>query len=390
MNTAEVIIIGAGVIGTSIAFHLAKLGCHNVMVLEKNYIGSGATEKCAGGIRQQFSTEANIRLSVESVRFFTNFEDEIGYAADFRQYGYLILATTENEMKTFRQNIKLQKKFGIDVGLLSPGEVSKLVPWLNISDVLGATFCPTDGYADPYSVVNGFAGAAKRLGVKILEDTEVIGIDLSGDRVEGVLTTVGKFNAPVVVNAAGPFAAVVGKMTGSDIPVHPVRRHILVTEPVFNGRNKTSNSWWQKLPQVIDFHNGFWFRREGPSLLFGMRNPDEPESFNTSVDWDFFTNALAPSASQRLPKLVDTGIMRAQAGLHPDTADDMAIMGRVPNIGGLFIAGGFCGHGFMHSPAAGRLMSELILGKIDSLPDAEVFGLERFQGRLNQKEKAFI
>ncbi|MFH1031190.1 MAG: FAD-binding oxidoreductase, partial [Chloroflexota bacterium] len=387
---AEVIIIGAGVIGNSIAFHLAKLGCHDVLVLEKNYIGSGATEKCAGGIRQQFSTEANIRLSVESVRFFQNFEEETGYAADFRQHGYLILATTENEMETFRQNIKLQRKFGIDVELLSPAEVSKLVPWLNVTDILGATFCRTDGYADPYSVVNGFAGAARRMGIKILEDAEVIGIDLKGNRVEGVLTTAGRFNAPIVVNAAGPYAAVVGRMTGSSIPVHPTRRHILVSEPVFSRDKQTSDIWWQKLPQVIDFHNGFWFRREGPSLLFGMRNQDEPESFSTEVDWDFFTNALAPAASHRLPKLADTGIMRAQAGLHPDTADDMAIMGRVPDIRGLYIAGGFCGHGFMHSPAAGRLMAELISGKIASLSDAEVFNLERFQGRLNQKEKAFI
>ena len=163
-----VIIIGAGVIGTSIGYHLARMGCNDVLILEKDYIGSGSTEKCAGGIRQQFSTEANIKLSIESVRFFENFEEETGQVADFRQCGYLMLATTEEDLATLEKNVVLQQQLGVEVGLLTPPEIARMVPGLNMEDVLGATFCQRDGYADPYSVVNGFASAAKRLGVKIL------------------------------------------------------------------------------------------------------------------------------------------------------------------------------------------------------------------------------
>ncbi len=376
----DVLIIGAGVVGTSIAFHLAKLGCRDVVVLEKNYIGSGSTEKCAGGIRQQFSNEGNIRLSMESVRFFERFEDETGQVADFRQNGYLILATSEDELKVFRENVELERKFGLEVELISTEEVTELVPGLNVEDVVGATFCRSDGYADPYSVVSGFASAAKRLGARIYEDVEVTGIELSGDRVKGVLTTQGRFQAPVVVDAAGAYAGIVGKMAGLDIPIHPSRRHVFITEPSFNRAN---------LPLVIDFHNGFWFRREGLSLIFGMRNPDEPEGFSIDVDWGFFTDTLADIACQRLPRLMEIGISGAKAGLHSDTPDYMAILGEAPGVAGLFLACGFSGHGFMHSPAVGRLMADLILGKVTS-PDIKLFGLDRFQHQNQQREGVFI
>lgn len=390
MNTANVIIIGAGVVGTSIAFHLAKQGCRDVVIVEKNYIGSGCTEKCAGGVRHQFSAEANIRLSIESVQFFKHFENETGHVCDFHQNGYLILATTSDEMETFHQNVTLQRKLGLEVEILTPQEVEKLVPGLNVEDVLGATFCRADGYADPYSVVTGFAAAAKERGVKIIEDTEVIGIQLRGDRVDGVLTTKGRFAAPVIVNAAGAYARAVGNLVGLDIPVSPTRRHILVTEPVVKHSMLTQNHRWLNLPLVIDFHNGFWFRREGSCLLFGMRNQNEVEGFSTSVDWDFFADVIAPTACQRLPILADIGIMRAQAGLHPDTQDGMAILGQASSVNGLYLACGFGGHGFMHSPAVGKLIAELILGKINAVPDAELFSLDRFDHHLNQDEKALI
>lgn len=387
---ADVIIIGAGVIGTSIAYHLARLGCRDVVVLEKNYIGSGSTEKCPGGIRQQFSTESNIRLSVESVRFFERFEEETGHAADFRQNGYLILATSEDELDTLRHGMALQRELGVEVDLLSPQEIREIVPGLNIDDILGASFCPTDGYADPYSVVNGFASAAKRLGVRIWEDTEVTGIESSGDRVKGVVTSHGRFGAPVVVNAAGPYAGIVGRMAGLQIPIRPSKRHIFITEPVFSRTNRAEGLNRSDLPMVIDFHNGFWFRREGLCLIFGMRNPEEPEGFSTSVDWDFLTDTLAPVACRRLPRLMDIGITRAQAGLHSDTPDRLAILGEAHALAGLFLACGFSGHGFMHSPAVGRLMAELILGKPAFIPDVKLLSIDRFDHPINRIEAAFI
>jgi sarcosine oxidase subunit beta len=375
----EVIIIGGGVIGCSIACHLAKMGCHDVTVLEKNLIGSGSTERCAGGIRQQFSTEANIKLSMESVHFFERFEEEIGHPADFRQNGYLILATTDEELETFRQNVALQRSLGVKTELVSPQEARKIVPRLNIKDVLGATYCPTDGYADPYSVVQGFASAAKRLGVKICQEAEVTGIGRTG-RAWCVTTVEGKIQSPTMIVAAGAWTGRIGSMIGVDIPVHPSRRDIFVTTPL---QEISKNA-----PMVVEFGNGFWFRREGPGLIFSMRNPDEPESFDTGVDWGFLP-IIAGVACHRLPFLKDVGVGRAQAGLYEDTPDANAIIGAVPGMEGLYLACGFSGHGFMHSPAVGRMVTELILGKSH---DSEFlpFALERFKLQAYQKERCLI
>lgn len=381
-KTAGAVIVGGGVVGCSIAYHLAKLGCQDVVILEKDSIGSGSTSKCPGGIRQQFSTEVNIKLSMGSVKFFERFEEETGYPADFCQYGYLILATTADELELSRQNVALQRKLGLEVYLLSAQEVKERVPELNVEDIVGATYCPTDGYADPYSVVQGFASAAKRLGVKIYEETQVIGIEVAGSQVRGVLTTrKGQIQAPIVVDAAGPYAAQIGKMVGLDIPIRTSRRHVFVTAPL-NTISKSS-------PMVIDFHTGFWFRREGPGLIFGMRNPNEPESFDTSVDWGWLP-VLGEVASQRLPMLSNIGIMRAQSGLHVDTPDSCAIIGDVPGVEGLYLACGFSGHGFMHSPAVGKYLAELILKGEEFSLDVSGLLLQRFKREINTAEELFI
>jgi len=379
MKTAEVVIIGGGVIGCSIAYHLAKRGCKDVVVLEKDTIGSGSTSKCAGGIRQQFSTEVNIKLSMESVRFFQNFEEETGYPADFRQQGYLMIASNDEERELFRQNVALQKKLGLEVYLLSSQEAKEMVPQLGIADVTTATFCPTDGFADPYSVVNGFASAARKLGVKIYERTEVTGIKIASGKVSSVLTNGGEIETPMVVIAAGAYTSKVGRMVGLDIPVFPHRRHVFVTEPMGEVRKDA--------PMVVDFHTGFWFRREGVSLIFGMRNLDEVESFDTTVDWGFLSK-IGEVASRRLPLLVDTGIMRAQAGLHEDTPDCSAIIGDVPGMEGLYLACGFSGHGFMHSPTVGKVVAELVLEGTTSL-DISALSTDR-SIMLCHQESSFI
>ncbi len=379
MDTSEVIIIGAGVVGCSVAYHLAKMGCQDLIVLEKNLIGSGSTERCAGGIRQQFSTQANIRLSVESVRFFERFDEEIGHPADFRQNGYLILATSEEEFETFRQNADLQRRMGVKTELLAPQEARTIVPPLNITDVVGATYCPTDGYADPYSVVHGLASAARRLGVKIHQDAEVTVVERSGGT-WCVATSKDKFQSPILVVAAGAWTGQIGKMLGVDIPVHPLRRHIFVTAPVHQVAKNA--------PMVVELHNGFWFRREGQGLIFDLRNPEEQESFDTGVDWSFLPT-VAEVASHRLPFLRDIGLARAQAGLYENTPDANAIIGKVPEVESLYLACGFSGHGFMHSPAVGRMVAELVLEK---LPVSELvpFALERFGFQACQKERCYI
>ena len=389
MRTASVLIIGAGVIGSSIAYHLVKLDCRDVVVLEKNYIGSGSTEKCAGGIRQQFSLEADIRLSTESVEFFSRFENETGHQADFRQNGYLMLATTGDDMITLQKNVELQRNLGLEVELLSPSEVLEMVPQLRPDGILGGSFCKSDGYADPYSVVNGFASAARERGVKIIEDSEVVGIDVKKDGMKEVTTTAGKYSSPVIVNTAGPYAGPVGKMIDLDIPVRPSKRHIFITETIHHTEFIESHIW-NKFPMIVDFHSGLWLRREGPCLIFGRRNPEEPESFDTSIDWEYFTNVLGPEICYRFPVFENIGIMRAQAGLHSDTPDNIAILGKAPGFEGVYLACGFSGHGFMHSPAVGRIMAELILNGKTSFHDIDLFNLERFKNPVQITERSFI
>lgn len=376
---ADVIIIGAGVVGCSIAYQLAKKGCNNIVVLEKKYIGSGSTENCAGGIRQQFSTEVNIKLSLESVRFFEGFEEETGHTADFKQNGYLILATTEEEIETFKQSVALQRRLGVDVSLLTPREAQAIVPCLNIKDVLGASYCPTDGYADPYSVVHGFASSARKLRVKIYQETEVIEIKKNG-HIWNVLADKERFQASIVVIATGAWSGQMGRIIGRHIPVIPSKRHIFVTTPI--------NEIVKDAPMVVDFQNGFWFRREGQGLIFGMRNPDETESFDTSVDWGFL-HQVAKAASFRLPFLMDTGVVRAQAGLHDDTPDANAIISKIQDMDDLYLACGFSGHGFMHSPAVGRVVADLII-KGETSPDISTLALDRFNETCLKREKCFI
>ena len=389
MKTACVLIIGAGVIGTSIAFHLAKQGCRDVVILEKSYVGSGSTEKCAGGIRQQFSLEANICLSMESVEFFSRFESETGHHADFRQNGYLMLATTDDDLVTLRRNVDLQRNLGLEVDLLTPYEVMEMVPQLRPDDILGGSFCQSDGYADPYSVVNGFASASRNLGVTILEDTEAIGINIEKDGVKEIVTNREKFVTPIVVNAAGPYAALIGKMIGLDIPVRPSKRHIFITETISH-TEFTSSPIWNKFPMIVDFHSGLWLRREGPCLIFGRRNPEEPEGFDLTIDWEYFTNVLGPEIYYRFPVFEKIGIMRAQAGLHSDTPDNLAILGEAPGCQGVYLACGFSGHGFMHSPAVGRIMAESILNGETSFQDIHLFNLKRFEKPFPVTERAFI
>lgn len=367
---AEVIIIGAGVIGTSIAYHLAKSGCRNVIVLEKDNIGEGSTSKCGGGIRQQFSTEVNIRLSMESVKFFERFEEEMGYPDDFRQRGCLMLATTEDELEILHQNSDLQRKLGVEVYLLSPKEVKGIIPELNVEGIMGATYCPTDGVADPYSVVQGFASAAKKLGVRIWEETEVIGLKMKGNKVRGVLTSNGEFEAPIVVNAAGPYAGLIAKMVGLHMPVCPSKQQSFFTSP--------TDKIPKDVPSLLDVHTLLVVGREGPGLMFGMREPNAPEGFDITIDWGKLP-AVAQVAVHRFPFFENIGVVRAQAGLKANTPDMSAILGEVAEVEGLYLACGFSGHGFMHSPAVGRLMAAYIVGR-ECSSAISFLSLGRFKG----------
>ncbi len=361
--------IGGGVTGLSIAFHLARAGARDVTVLERDQLASGATGRSAGGIRLQFSDAVNIRLAQRSVAVFERFAEIFGVECDFRQHGYLMLASSEEEAALFRRNAALQQALGVPVEVLPPEEAGRLVPGLHTDDLLLATFCPRDGYADPYSVAMGYAAAARRLGVRIVEGEAVTGIDTQSDRVVGVRTASGPLSADVVVNAAGPWAAAVARLVGLVLPIEPYRRQVFVTEAF--------DELPVRLPMVIDFGPHFYFRREGPGILFGMTDLAEPPSFNLSVDWGFLEKVV-DQALHRIPPLAGATVRRGWAGLYDTTPDSNPILGRVPGLHGFIVAAGFSGHGFMLSPAVGECLAELIITGESRIVDLTPLGIDRF------------
>jgi len=368
-KSADVVIIGGGVVGTSIAYQLALKKAGRVILLEKGQLGEGSTSRCVGGIRTQFSTEINILFSLESLKMFERFQEEFGVDPEFRRIGYLFLATTSPEMEVFRRNIELQKRFNIPVELLDADEIKKRWPYLRTDDIVGGTFCPWDGYAGPSEVLSGFAAAARRAGVEIHEGVEALGIETKKGNVECVKTREGKIPTGIVVNAAGPYAAAIGEMAGVEIPVKPLRRQIFVTAP-FRLAEKG-------IPLTIDFHRGWYFRQEVDGVLLSGPLDKEP-SFNLNTDYEAMAETVE-NAMARVPVLEKARIARGWAGLYEISPDHHAILGKAPEVGGFILANGFSGHGFQHSPAVGKVIAELIVdGEAKSI-DISSLSIERFK-----------
>jgi sarcosine oxidase subunit beta len=385
-RSADVVIVGGGCMGASVAYHLARRGVTDVVLLEREkLLASGSTGRNAGGVRHQFSNAANIRLSIESIALLERFKDEIGYEIDFHQDGYLFLLSTAASVETFRQNVALQRSFGIDVEWLSADEAARLAPGLSTDGVLGATFCRRDGIADPNGVTMGFAKAAQAMGTTIERDTEVTGITVDRGRVSGVDTTRGAIAAPIVVNAAGPHARAIGRMAGIDVPVDPYRRHIFIAQPASPLRAAALPA--SKI-MVIDFETTFYFHREGAGLLFGMSDPGEPSTFDTTVRWDFLAQAT-DIAVMRVPALADASISHAWAGLYEMTPDANPIIGPARDVPGFFLINGFSGHGFQHSPAGGRILADLIVGENPAM-DLAPFALERLAAGTAARERYVV
>lgn len=378
-DTAEVVIIGGGCMGASAAYHLTRLGVTDIAILEREpMLGMGSTGRNAGGVRHQFSSQANVRLSIESIRCFEHFAEQIGYPIDFHQDGYLFLLSTERDLEAFRRNTEMQRQLGVEVDVISPQEARLLAPGLEVDGVVGATYCSRDGIADPNGVTMGFAKAAQAAGARIYRETEVTGIEVQAGRVAAVQTTKGTIATRTVVNAAGPHARAVGKMAGLDVPVLPFRRHIFITEPVIPTVKSPKAAPPSRI-MVIDFETSFYFHREGPGILFGMSDPDEPSSFDTTVNWEFLEKVNSV-AVQRLPVLAEAGIAHAWAGLYEMTPDAMPIIGLARQVEGCFLIAGFSGHGFQHSPAAGRILAELVATGQAQHCDITPFSFDRFEG----------
>jgi sarcosine oxidase subunit beta len=382
VTTFDVAIVGGGCMGASVAYHLSRLGLTNVVLIEREpTLGTGSTGRNAGGVRHQFSHEANVRLSMESIRLFERFEAEIGTPIDFHQDGYLFLISSDDHASAFRRNIAIQQRLGVDVQWLEPRDIPALAPGVRLDGVLGAAFCARDGICDPNGVTMGFAQAAQRAGVTIRRSTDVTGIHVERGRVTGVETEAGRIETRIVVNAAGPWAGAVGRMAGVAVPVEPLRRHIFIANPPDRGGWDTGGpdggaAGPLSRVMVIDFESSFYFHREGAGLLFGMGDPDEQPGFDTTVNWPMLEK-IAPVAARRLPALADLPIAHGWAGLYEMTPDAMPIIGRSGDADGFYTIAGFSGHGFQHAPAAGRLLADLIAGR-DPQFDLTPFAFARF------------
>jgi sarcosine oxidase subunit beta len=352
-RSAAVVIVGGGVMGTSIAYHLALRGQKGVVLLERaELFAQGATGKCAGGVRHQFASEINIRLSTESIRMFEDFEKQPGHAIGLRQCGYLFMLTRSEDVAAFRQNVALQHRLGVMTEWLTPDEVRQRVPQIRADDVLAGTFYGRDGIADPSGVVDGYVSAARGLGVELLTGVEVTGLCMSSNAVRMVQTNAGSIEATTLVNAAGPFATDLGRMHGVDLPITPLRRQMLLTSPI--------PEIPADFPFVIDFATGLYFHREGAGLLTGMANREERPGTDESVDLEWERTALE-FAVRRMPLLEHAGLARHWAGLYEMTPDAHPLVGRLTPFDNIYVAAGFSGHGFMQGPIIGKLLAEVIL-----------------------------
>ncbi len=360
-KTADVVIIGGGVMGASTAYHLAERGGVSIVLLEKEeQFGQGSTGLCAGGIRHQFSTEVNIRLSLESIPMMERFPEEIGQEIDLKLVGYLFVLDNEPDMAQFRQNVALQNSLGVASRVLSVDEIRQRVPLLNLDGVVGGTFYERDGLADPNSIVQGYINKARQLGrqpgadpLYLLNNVAVTGVRLANGKVQGVITTQGEIATETIVITAGAWSGQIGQMLGVDIPIKPVRRQIAVTTPI--------PELPPDFPFVLFFGQSLYFHLEsGQSILTGMSNPNEPPSFSLAVD-PKWTETHLLAAMERFPLLEKAGLLSEWAGPYEVTPDEQAILGRLPGVEGVVIAAGFSGHGFMHGPIVGKLMAEEIL-----------------------------
>ncbi len=330
----------------------------------------GSTGACAGGFRHQFSSEVNILLSLVSVPMMTGFEEEHGIPLDISQDGYLFMIRSEESWREFLASVELQRSLGVEVDLLTPEDAAELIPGISLDGMVGATFGPRDGIADPSGLTLGYATAARRAGTEILTGVEVLNIQVSGDRVAGVSTSDGSVSAPLVVNAAGPWAGTLAASAGVDLPLEPIPRQVVVTGP-FRGVPRRQTL-------VIDADTTFYFHREGEGVLMGMGGQDEKPSFDTAVDDSFIADELLPTALHVFPPLEQADLRYRWAGLYEMTPDRLPIIGQAPGVGGLYLANGFSGHGFQHAPIVGKLLAEMIVeGRAHTL-DVSSLGLERF------------
>lgn len=391
MKKAEIVIIGGGVVGASVAHHLTEKGAKDVLILERESAqGLGSTGKATGGVRAQFETEINIKMSIYSLEFFKNWKFDCKY----EPRGYLFFATDERQLDYLKRNVEVQKALGVkDVELVDHIQVAEICPILNCEDIAGGSFGANDGFIDPLAVMRGFTKEALALGARIEFDTQVLSIETQGGGVRSVHTNRGRIECENIVICTGAWASEIAKTADVDLPVEPQKRQIVWA--------KSESKLPQNMPMVIDLGTGFHFRpardfvdplsvEESSEVLFAYPDADEPSSFDTDFDPSFIGKVYG-KAKHRSPFLFQTKpiIEKCRAGLYEITPDHHAILGGC-EVGGLYFANGFSGHGVMHSPASGRALAEIILDGESSFLDVSTLHLDRFAKNELLHETAFI
>ncbi len=381
MQTADVVLIGGGIVGSSIAYHLVAAGCRNVLVVERETSqGKGSTSKSMGGVRAQFSTPVNIQMSLYSIPFYASFEERLGFPCDYRPQGYLFCATNEKHLAYLRANYEKQVAMGLkNVRMVEGDEIRGMFPQMHGDDIVGGSFCSTDGFVDPYSAMIGFMTWATDHGARLWKNATVQSIVRHGEnesRRFEVSTTRGTISTPMIVNCAGPWAAEIATMVGIDLPIEPLRRMLVPTEPF--------DQFPHTAPMIVDMSNGFHFRPESRGFLLAWNDPEETPGYKMDFEPSFIEKILTRAAN-RVPVFENLAVnpKRAWAGLYEMTPDHHPILGESPEVPGFFFANGFSGHGVMHAPATGKILSDLILSGETDLIDASLLNFSRFaEGRM--------
>ncbi len=350
-NSASVVIIGGGVMGTSAAFHLAEAGV-DVVLVERAELASGSTSRAAGGIRAQFSDALNIQIAQRSLAAFREFSNRPGWEIDLKQVGYLFVLSDQSDVSMFESHIALQNEYGVPSRMLTAKQAKRLCPLLEGEDILAAAFSPEDGHVTPEAVVQGYAFAARALGARIQVGCEAIDIETSGNDISAVTTNRGSIRTNVVICTAGAWSRRCAAMVGVELPVTPLRRQVLFTEPM--------EDLPPDLPFTIDFGSSFYFHREGPGLLLGMSDANERPGFSVETTDDWVPD-LVDIASRRAPRIAEVGIRGGWAGLYEVSPDHNAVIGEAAAPSRFLYATGFSGHGFLQGPAVGEILRDLVL-----------------------------
>jgi len=377
---ASVVIIGGGIMGVSTAYQLAAADVTGVLLVDADALGSGSTSKAAGGVRAQFSDSINIGLGLRSLRTFETFTEQFGQEIDFRQVGYLFLLDSPEDVSLFEDAVKTQNELGVPSRMISIAEASRLSPLVSADGLLAAAFSPNDGYCTPESVVLGYATAARRLGARLIPHCPVTQIETQGDQITAVVTREGRVSTGTVICTAGAWSGQVAAWAGVHLPVTPLRRQVLVTEPVSGLDPHT--------PFTIDFGTSFYFHREGPGVLLGMSDPHETPGFKLNRS-DAWLPDLARAMQRRAPALMNAGIKNGWAGLYEVTPDNNALIGESATVKRFLYATGFSGHGFLMGPAVGEVLRDLYVGRP---PPIDVAGLDadRFAASTARPERNII